>query len=100
MNENINIRVSASQKKALVRMADLSNKNLSTYARDVLLSQSLDTAKMEFYQSINDNLLELKRSNYVLTRMVMLLGTQVMKDEDGVIAFFKDISKEAEENVK
>lgn len=100
MDENINIRVNASQKKALVRMANLSNKKLSAYARDVLLSQTLDTAKMEFYQSINDNLLELKRSNYVLTRLVMLFGSQVLKDEDGVIQFFKDISKEAEEKVR
>ena len=100
MDENINIRVNANQKKALVRMADLSNKSLSAYTRDVLLSQTLDTAKMEFYQSINDNLRELKRSNFVLTRLVMVLATKALGSEDTVIDFYKELVDEAKKRIE
>lgn len=96
MNDNINIRVSEGQKNQLKRLADLSNKTLSNYIRDAALASTLDSAKTEFYQSINENFLELKRSNYVLTRMVLLLGAEVTKDEDSVIQFYKEIAAEAE----
>ena len=100
MEDNVNVRMTKNQKKALCRQADLAGKKLSVYAREVLLAQSLDTVKMEFYQSINENLLELQRSNYVVTRMLLLLGTEVMKDEDSVIQFYKEIVTEAENRFK
>jgi hypothetical protein len=39
----------------------LSGKTISEYVRDTALSFNLDTAKMEFYQTINESLLDLKK---------------------------------------
>lgn len=100
VNDDMKIYLSTSQKNQIKRMADLSNKSMSEYVRDSALSLTLDSAKAEFYQTINENLLELQRSNYVLTRMILLLGTEVMKDEDSVIQFFKEIVSEAENRFK
>lgn len=96
IDDDMKIYLSTGQKNQIKRMADLSNKSISEYVRDAALSLTLDSAKTEFYQSINENFLELKRSNYVLTRMILLLGTEVMKDEDSVIQFYKEIVAEAE----
>lgn len=41
-------------------MAALADKSLSDFTRDAALSPTLDSAKVEFYQSINEDLLELK----------------------------------------
>lgn len=97
IDDEIKIYLSSGQKKQIQRMAELSKKSsVSEYARDVLLSQTLDTAKMEFYQSVNENLTELKKANYVLTRLLLLLGTKVLGDEDSVISFYKEMAADAE----
>lgn len=94
--EEIKIYVSAVEKKQIERMASLSDKKVSNYVRDVALSQSLDTAKMEFYININTNLTRIIRSNHVLTRLVMLNGSELLKSDDKLIKFFYEMVEEAE----
>ena len=96
VNDDMKIYLSIDQKNLVKRLASLSNKSLSEYVRDAALAPTLDSAKVEFYQNINENFLDIKRSQYVLTRLLLLLGTEVLKSEDAVINFYKEIVLQAE----
>jgi hypothetical protein len=96
MSEKVTFRVTKSQKNQIERLASISKKTVSDYMRDVSLSQTLDTAKMEFYQNINGNFLEIKKNQFILTRLLILLGGEVLKSDDEIIKFYKEMALEAE----
>lgn len=99
MKDKVYFRVSEAQKNQIKRMAALSNKTVSDYSRDAVLAPTLDSAKVEFYQNINENFVEIKRSQFVLTRLLLLLGTEVLKSEDEVINFYKEMVMKAEKAI-
>lgn len=96
MDEKVSFRVTPEQKNKLKRLADMSNKTLSDYSRDAALSPTLDSAKYEFYQSINDDILHLKKYQYVAIRLILLLGSKVMESDDAVMEFFNECVKDSE----
>lgn len=53
---------------------------MSQYLLDAGLSLMLDTAKINFYQGINWDLLFLKRQNYITSQLVLLLVNEQYKD--------------------
>ena len=55
-SEKVQFWATPAQKNQLQRLAELNNKSLSKYILDATLVTTLDTAKMEFYTSINNDL--------------------------------------------
>lgn len=100
VNDEMKIYLSTEQKNLVKRMASLSNKSLSEYVRDAALSPTLDSAKVEFYQNINENFIEIKKTQFVLTRLLLLLGTEVLKSEDDAINFYKEMVMQAEKEYR
>lgn len=95
-DDDIKVYLTSDEKKRIERLAGLANKPVSTYVRETALASTLDTAKMEFYHNINENFLEIKKTQFVLTRLLLLLGTEVLKSEDDVINFYQEMAEQAE----
>lgn len=97
MDDNVNFRVSENQKKRLVRLAGLSHKTLSDYVRDAALSANIGESKYKFYEGINVELINMQRSQFVITRLMLLLGIKLYGTEKAVMDFYHETMEQAQE---
>jgi hypothetical protein len=95
-DEQILIKATTEQKNQLKRLAELNKKNLSEYILDSSLSLTLDTAKMNFYQNINEDLLFLKRHLYITSQLILLLAKEQYKDTEMVKRYYKAAEEKAD----
>ena len=98
--EDFHLTMTESEKNELFLRAKKAGKSLSQYLIDTGLQTNIDTAKAEFYTSINDDLLYLKRMNYVLSKLLMLSLDYQYNDQEGVKEFYKKALNESEEIFK
>lgn len=98
-DEDIHVYMTSSQKKRLQILAGSSNKSLSQYLVDAGLSSNLDHAKINFYENINNDLLYIKKSLYVLTKLTLLVANDTY-DQDVIIKFSKAAQDDAEKQFK
>lgn len=94
--ERIDIRLSVAQKKQLQERAKLNQKTLSEYMLDSALALTLDTAKSNFYQGITVDMTEMKKQLYVVSRLLLLIGSSERLNEDAIIDFFHATEAKAE----
>jgi uncharacterized protein (DUF1778 family) len=99
----IGFRVSSKVKEELQKRADKAGKSLTDYLVDVGLSSNIDTAKAEFYTSINDRLLYVQRTEYVNTMMLKLIANVLVAQSSDpnsslkdVLDYYDNVVKEAE----
>lgn len=88
------------QRVKLQALAKLNGKTLTQYILDASLTTNLDTAKMSFYLNINSNLIYLKRSTYVMTKLMMLVATKLYEDQEIVLEFCKNATEAAENHFR
>lgn len=94
--EKIQFWATPAQKKQLERLAQINNKSLTQHLLDAGLSLGLDAAKADFYQNINDNLTHLKKTQLVITRLLLLIGAEELKDQDTIRKFYDEAVEDAE----
>ena len=99
-HEKISLRVSLAQKNKLRRLAEINNKSLSQYLLDAGLSLTLDTAKINFYQEINADLLSLKRHLYITSQLILLLANEQYKNIDTVKRYYQAAEEQADKMIK
>lgn len=96
-HEKISARINIEQKNKIKRAADLGGKTLSDYIRDAVLSTTLDSAKMDFYLNINQNLINIKRSQLIITQLLLMMASeQLPVDRDHIMIFYKELVNDAE----
>jgi|GEM_PF-5545083 hypothetical protein len=95
--EKIEVILSDNEKKQIRRQASLANKSLSQYLLDAGLSTTLDTAKIEFYQTINENLQTLRKNQYIITKLLLLIGSEQLNSQEKIMKYFHRAEKEADE---
>ncbi len=98
--EKIQFWATPAEKNQLQRLATMNNKSLSQYLLDSGLSLSLDTAKIDFYTTINSNLNYLKRISYVISKLELLIAAEQYDNQDFVVDFYKATMAEAEKLFK
>lgn len=98
--EKVQFWATPAEKKQLQRLAELNHKTLSQYILDAALTMTLDTAKMEFYESINADLNYLKRTAYVISKLELLIAAEQYDNQDFVVDFYKATMGEAEKIFK
>ena len=98
--EKIEFWATPAEKNHLQRLATMNNKCLSQYLLDSGLSLSLDTAKIDFYTTINSNLNYLKRISYVISKLELLIAAEQYDNQDFVVDFYKATMAEAEKLFK
>lgn len=98
--DRFELRMTEDQKTKLQSLAILNGKTLTQYILDSSLSTNLDTAKMDFYLNISSNLTYLKRTTYVMTKLMMLVATKLYEDQDVVLEFCKNATEAAEKHFK
>lgn len=96
----IRVYLTVSQKNQLKKLATMNNKSLSQYLLDSGLSLSLDTAKIDFYTTINSNLNYLKRISYVISKLELLIAAEQYDNQEFVVDFYKATMAEAEKLFK
>ena len=96
----IRVYLTVAQKNQLKKMAAINNKSLSQYLLDNGLALSLDTAKMDFYTTINSDLNYLKRISYVISKLELLIAAEQYDNQDFVVDFYKATMAEAEKLFK
>lgn len=96
MEEKVTFRVTNEQKNQLKRLANLNNKTLSDYAREAALSPTFDSTKIQFYQNINADLLYLKKSQLVITQLILLLGARALNSEDQIMDYYHTTLQDAD----
>ncbi|SDF31715.1 hypothetical protein SAMN05660235_01157 [Sporolituus thermophilus DSM 23256] len=102
MEEKVSFRVTAEQKNRLMRLADLTNKSLSDYARDAALSFSTncdsDFAKIEkITNDILADIIYIKKFQYVVTRLALFIVNEYTKDSKKTMEYFHEILADANE---
>ncbi len=96
-HEMLTVRVAPEQKKQLKRLADLAGKSVSDYVREAALKLTFDTAKIEFYQWINADLLHLKKFQYIVTRLLLVVGSESLKSDEKIMNYFRECQRDADE---
>ena len=96
----IRVYLTVAQKNQLKKLAAMNNKSLSQYLLDSGLSLSLDTAKIDFYTTINSNLNYLKRISYVISKLELLIAAEQYDNQEFVVDFYKATMAEAEKLFK
>ena len=96
----IRVYLTVAQKNQLKKLATINNKSLSQYLLDSGLSLSLDTAKIDFYTTINSNLNYLKRISYVISKLELLIAAEQYDNQEFVVDFYKATMAEAEKLFK
>lgn len=94
--ERVDIRVRAEQKNQLKRKAAIANKTLSEYVRDAALASTLDSAKQDFYETINSNQAQLAKSVYIVTRLMLLITAQALGSEERAMEYYHSCVSDAE----
>lgn len=94
--ERIHIRVTSEQRKQLKRTAELSQKSLSEYLISAGLATNLDSAKTDFYHGINSELKAIKKSQYAITKLLLLVGSNQLNSEDKIQQFYEEAVDEFE----
>ncbi len=94
--EKVQFWATPAEKNQLQRLAELNHKTLSQYILDAALTMTLDTAKVEFYTSINADLNYLKRIAYVISKLELLIAAEQYDNQDFVVDFYKATMVEAE----
>lgn len=94
--EKIQVNLTVSQKNQIERLAKNSNKSLSQYLLDAGLATTIDTAKFDFYTTINSDLSYLKRISYVISKLELLIAAEQYNDQEFVVKFYKATMAEAE----
>ncbi|SFL43960.1 hypothetical protein [Pelosinus propionicus] len=95
--EEIRVYLTVEQKNQIKRMANINNQSLSKYLLNAVMATSLDTAKMDFYQSINADQLHIKKSLLVLTQLMLLIGSEQLKSQDQIMEFYRERVEDAEQ---
>lgn len=98
--EKVQFWATPAQKRQLQRFAEMNNKSLSQYILDAALTITLDTAKAEFYTTINADLNYLKRIAYVISKLELLIAAEQYDNQDFVVDFYKATMAEAEKLFK
>lgn len=96
----IRVYLTIAQKNQLKKLAAINNKSLSQYLLDTGLALSLDTAKIDFYTTINSNLNYLKRVSYVISKLELLIAAEQYDNQEFVVNFYKATMAEAEKLFK
>ncbi len=96
----IRVYLTVAQKNQLKKIAAINNKSLSQYLLDKGLALSLDTAKIDFYTTINSDLNYLKRLSYVISKLELLIAAEQYNDQKFVVDFYKATMAEAEKLFK
>jgi len=63
---------------------------------DAGLATTIDTAKFDFYATINSDLNYLKRIAYVISKLELLIAAEQYDNQDFVVDFYKATMAEAE----
>ena len=92
----IRVYLTIAQKNQLRKLAIINNKSLSQQLLDSGLALSLDTAKIDFYTTINQDFNYLKRISYVISKLELLIATEQYDNRDFVVDFYKATMLEAE----
>jgi len=98
--EEIRVYLTSNQKNQLKRLANISNQSLSKYVLNAAIATNLDSAKMDFYTTVNTNLLHLMRSQLVMTQLMLLIGSEQLKSQDKIMGYYKDCVKDAEKRFR
>ena len=98
--EKVQLWATPAEKNQLQRLAELNHKTLSQYILDATLSMTLDTAKVEFYTSINSDLKYLKRTAYVISKLELLIAAEQYDNQDFGVNFCKATMVEVEKIFK
>mgnify|MGYP000983266670 CR=1 FL=1 len=97
--EMLTVRVTPDQKNQLRRQAELAGKTMSEFVLDSAISQSQndnsDTAKIN-YQTIKSEILEIKKLQYIMTRMLLFTGAEVFKSDETMQKIYNESKAEAE----
>ena len=93
--EKISFRVTREQKNQLYRRAALEQKSISKIFMDAASSAS-DKSKIDLFKPITSELTELKKQLYVVSRLLLLIGTSEKLDADTIIDFFRTTEAKAE----
>ncbi|VBB08461.1 Hypothetical protein LUCI_3733 [Lucifera butyrica] len=96
----IRVYLTAAQKLQIEKLAAINEKSVSQYLLDAGLSSSLDSAKMDFYTRINNDLTYLKRISYVNSKLGLLAAAEQTNDQDFAVKFYKATLEEAEKLFK
>lgn len=99
--EEIRVYMTAAEKNQIQRMAGLADKSMSEYVLKSALSQSasVDSAKMEFYQNINSDLLNIKKNLLVITQILLTMATQNLPiEEESMMEIYHECQNDAERN--
>ena len=95
--DEIRVYMTQDQKNQLRRLAENSQKTMSEYMLNAALSPTLDSAKYEFYQSINDDILHLKKAQLIVTQLLLNLGADQIKDTDKIMNLYREAIEDADE---
>ncbi|MPL69284.1 hypothetical protein SDC9_15021 [bioreactor metagenome] len=95
--EKVQIWVTANQKTQLKRLAEINQKNMSEFILDAALSPTIDSAKLEFYESINADILHLKKAQLIVTQLLLNLGEDQLKDYDKIMNLYGEAIVDADE---
>jgi uncharacterized protein (DUF1778 family) len=95
--EEIRVYLTVEQKNQIKRMANINHQSLSKYLLNAVMATSLDTAKMDFYQSINADQLHIKKNLLVLTQLMLLIGSEQLKSQDQIMEFYRERVEDAEQ---
>jgi hypothetical protein len=93
----IDIRTTDNEKKKLQSMADLSGKNLSDYLLGRGLESNNNTNVVYNYDSLKKDLLYVKRSLHVLSKLTVLVVNDQYKDQELIKKFYNAALDEAED---
>jgi hypothetical protein len=92
----IQFRTSSKIRKQLESRAEMLEKKLSDHLIAAGLESTLDTAKKEFYEKINSDLEYLKRTSYVLSKLMLLVVNDQYQDQKLTKEFYHRALEEAE----
>lgn len=99
-NADIHIRVTPGEKTRLQINAKITGKTLSEYLKNTGLEPNIDTAKANFYESINADLVYLKRATVVLTKLTLLAVNSLYQDQKELQKEYRKAVDEAEKIFK
>lgn len=91
-DERIRVYATTAQKNQLQRMAAAQQKTLSQFVLDAALSAATSVPP----GPDEKDLLQLKKDNYIIKKLLLLVGSQQLKSEDAVMDFYRKSVSEAE----
>lgn len=93
--DELRVYMTPEQKNRLRHLAEIDEKTMSEFVLDAALNAKNDSSKSK-NQSLDSDMINVRKSLYIMTRLMLLVGSEQLKSQETIMKFYRETKEEAE----